>query len=196
MKYQKLVNKDNRLSKTYRPKNLIKIEPKVKGSVNPNRKILVEKQTLENWNLLVEDAKKVGFEFHISSCYRSYAYQEKVLKYYIEKEGVDEAFKRVALPGTSEHQTGLAFDYFFIRDGKNHYDILEDDPEYKWIQNNAHKYGFIIRYPKGKEDITGYAYEPWHLRYVGEIATYLYENDLTLEEYTNVKVKKLVKELV
>ena len=191
MKYQKLINKENRLSKTYRPKNLVRIEPKVKGSVNPNRKIWVEQKTLECWNALVEDAKKQGLEFYISSCYRSYAYQEKVLKYYIEKEGFEAAIRRVAIPGTSEHQTGLAFDYFFVRGEENHYDMAEDDEEYKWIKNNAHKYGFIIRYPKDKEHITGFNYEPWHLRYVGEIATYLYENDLTLEEYTSKKQKIL-----
>ena len=194
MKYQKLVNKENRLSKNYRPKDLIRIEPKVSGSVDPNRKIWVEKETLENWNALVKDAKELGFEFYISSCYRSYAYQEKVLKYYIEKEGVDEALAHVATPGTSEHQTGLAIDYFFIRNGENHFEMLEEDLEYKWIQNNAHKYGFIIRYPRGKEDITGFNYEPWHLRYVGDIASYLYESNLTLEEYSLKKEKKLVKQ--
>jgi len=194
MKYQKLVNKENRLSKNYRPKNLTRIEPKVSGSVDPNRKIWVEKETVESWNTLVKDAKELGFEFYISSCYRSYVYQEKLLKYYIEKEGIDEALLHVAIPGTSEHQTGLAIDYFFIRDGQNHFEMLEEDPEYKWLQNNAHKYGFIIRYPKGKEDITGFRYEPWHLRYVGDIASYIYENNLTLEEYTSKKEKKLVKQ--
>ncbi|MBQ7136696.1 MAG: M15 family metallopeptidase [Bacilli bacterium] len=192
MNYQKIVNKENRLSKTYRPKNLVKIEPKVKGSINPNRKILVEQETFENWNALVEDAKKQGFEFYISSGYRSYTYQEKVLKHYIEKEGVDAAIRRVAIPGTSEHQTGLAFDYFFVRDEENHYDMLEDDQEYQWIKNNAHKYGFIIRYPRGKENITGFNYEPWHLRYVGGIATYLYENNLTLDEFVLKQQKRLV----
>jgi len=191
MNYQKLVNKDNRLNKNYRPKNLIQIEPKVKGNINPNRKIWVEKKTLESWNVLVKDAKKLGFEFYISSCYRSYTYQEKVLKYYIEKEGIDAALNRVAMPGTSEHQTGLALDYFFIRDKENHYDMEEDDEEYIWIKNNAHKYGFIIRYPKGKEDITGFNYEPWHLRYVGDVATYLYDNSLTLEEYV-LKEQKIL----
>ena len=59
-------------------------------------------------------------------------------------------------------------------------------PETKWIKDNAHKYGFILRYPKGKEEITGYNYEPWHLRYVGDLAIYLYNNDLTLEEYYDI----------
>lgn len=189
MNYLKLVNKENRLSKTYRPRNLVEIEAKVEGSINPNRKILVEKETLKNWNLLLKDAKKEGFYFYISSCYCSYSYQEKVLKHYIEKEGLDVALSHVAVPGASEHQTGLAFDYFFVRDDKNHYDMLESDPEYIWIKNNAHKYGFIIRYPKDKEKITNYTYEPWHLRYVGSDAKYMYENKMTLEEYIGEKEK-------
>lgn len=195
MNYQKLVNKENILSKSYRPKNLVKIEPKVRGNVNPNRKVLVEKKTLDSWNSLVSDARIKGYFFYISSAYRSYAYQDKILKYYIEKEGIDKAFKRVAIPGTSEHQTGLAFDYFFIREDKNHYDMEEDDPEYIWIKNNAHKYGFIIRYPKDKVDVTGYNYEPWHLRYVGDIATYMYDNNITLEEYVLEKGKEKVLQL-
>lgn len=183
MNYLKLVNKENRLLPTYRPGNMIKIEPKVKGSINPNRKIWLVDKAWESWCLLVDAAKKEGFDFYISSGYRSYYYQNKVLSYYIEKEGVDVALSHVAPPGASEHQTGLALDYFFIREDKNHYDMEEDDPEYIWIKQNAHKYGFILRYPKDKEEITGYIYEPWHLRYAGEKATHLFESKMTLEEY-------------
>jgi len=189
MDYQILVNKENILDRTYMPSDLLEIKPKVSGSIDPNRKILLDKKTLENWNNLVSDAKEKGYEFYISSAYRSYDYQDKVLKYYIEKEGVEKALTRVALPGASEHQTGLALDYFFVRDDIYHYDILEHDLEYIWMKNNAYKYGFIIRYPKGKENITGFRYEPWHLRYVGSIATFIHENNIVLEEYVNIKEK-------
>lgn len=183
MDYLQLVNKENRLDKNYKPKNLIEIEPRVKGSVDPNRKILVEKIALNHWLLLKRDAKKYGFDLDISSGYRSYSYQEKVLRHYIEEEGLEEALAHVAPPGASEHQTGLAIDYFFVRGEEFHYNIDENDSEYIWLKENAYKYGFIIRYPKEKEVITGYIYEPWHLRYVGKYAQYIHDNNLTLEEY-------------
>ena len=189
MDYLQLVNKENRLDKNYKPKNLVEIVPRVKGSIDPDRKILIEKTVLSHWILLKNDAKKCGFDFDISSGYRSYSYQEKVLRHYIEEEGLEEALAHVAPPGASEHQTGLAIDYFFVRGEEYHYDIKEDDPEYIWLKENAHKFGFIIRYPKEKESITGYIYEPWHLRYVGEHAKYIHNNDLTLEEYID-KIKE------
>ena len=86
-------------------------------------------------------------------------------------------------PGTSEHNTGLAFD-FIITNNKNSLKTNYDSDEYFYLENIAYLYGFIIRYPKDKEEITGYNYEPWHLRYVGqELAKYLKKNNLTLEEY-------------
>ena len=97
------------------------------------------------------------------------------------------------MPGTSEHQTGLCLDYekFYYENGKIMSSLSESDIEFKIVKDIAHEYGFILRYPKGKENITGYAYEPWHLRYVGKkIAKEIYESDITLEEY---KVNILVK---
>ena len=90
----------------------------------------------------------------------------------------------MAIPGSSEHQTGLAFDVAFIRNNEYSLIALETDPEIKWLLKNAYKYGFILRYPKDKENITGYSYEPWHYRFVGiKLAKMLYKNNLTLEEY-------------
>lgn len=94
-------------------------------------------------------------------------------------DGKQMADKYVAKAGFSEHQTGLAIDLtnedrYFVK-GTN---------EAEWLENNCYKYGFIIRYPEGKESITGVAYEPWHIRYVGEeVSRYIYENNITLEEY-------------
>lgn len=189
MDYLQLVNKENRLHKNYKPKNLVEIEPRVKGSIDPNRKILVEKKVFDCWLLLKSDAKKYGFDFDISSGYRSYRYQEEVLRHYIKEEGVEEALTHVAPPGASEHQTGLAIDYFYVRGNEYCYDVKELDPEFVWLKEHAHQYGFIIRYPKEKEEITGYIYEPWHLRYVGNDARYMHDHNLTLEEY-----RELIKE--
>ena len=88
-----------------------------------------------------------------------------------------------AKPGHSEHQTGLAVDV----EGENKdYDNFEDTKEFIWMKNNAHRFGFILRYPKGKEHITGFKYEPWHYRYVGiETATKIFKQNITLEEYLN-----------
>ncbi|EAO56830.1 D-alanyl-D-alanine metallocarboxypeptidase [Bacillus thuringiensis serovar israelensis ATCC 35646] len=92
-----------------------------------------------------------------------------------------------AKPGHSEHQTGLVMDVSAKSFDNKLEQEFEQTKEGKWLAKNAHKTGFIIRYPKGKEDVTGYEYEPWHIRYVGDIATNLFEKGLTLEEYKEQK---------
>ncbi len=130
-----------------------------------------------------KDALKLGYDIEVDSGYRSYEYQQKIFDNLYNEKG-EEAYKFVALPGTSEHQTGLAFDYCLFINGVYTDDINDYQEETKWIHNNCYKYGFILRYPKGKEDITGYNYEPWHLRYVGnEISKIIFEKNITLEEY-------------
>ena len=131
-----------------------------------------------------------GVNMIVDSGYRPYEYQEYILNYNLLKKGLS-SYKTIALPGHSEHQTGLALDFALIINNM-YVDNFDDSfNEVQWIHKNAYKYGFILRYPKGKEDITGYKYEPWHLRYVGKkIAKEIYESDITLEEY---KVKILVK---
>ena len=109
--------------------------------------------------------------FIITSGYRSYDRQKQV--YAESKDGYAQK------PGCSEHQTGLCFDVTAENVGG-----FENTPQYAWLRQNAHKYGFIQRYPANKAHITGISYEPWHYRYVGvEAATYMHKNDLTLEEY-------------
>ena len=104
-----------------------------------------------------------------------------VLKGCIINTSKNYALNCSAKPGHSEHQTGLAVD---VEGSNNDYDKFESSIEFNWMINNSYKYGFILRYPKGKENITGFKYEPWHYRYVGiELAKYLYKNNLTLEEY-------------
>lgn len=122
--------------------------------------------------------------FVLLSGYRTYSYQEGLFNKYVEENGEEEANKYSARAGYSEHQTGLAFDFNWINDE------FSRTKEYLWLVDNAHNYGFILRYPEGKEEITGYQYEPWHWRYVGkELATNIYESGKTLEEYFNIVVE-------
>ncbi len=120
-----------------------------------------------------------------ASAYRSYDLQTIIFSNNIERKGsIDKANETSALPGQSEHQTGLAVDVTCEEVNYQIRSAFGDTEEGKWTAENAHRFGFIIRYPEGKTDITGYNYEPWHLRYVGkDIAKYIYENDITYEEY-------------
>ena len=130
---------------------------------------------------LQADAKALGFDMSLLSGFRSYSRQTVLYNNYVKKDGQAKADTYSARPGTSEHQTGLAFDV-----GQLKY-TFGDTPAGKWLAQNCHLYGFIIRYPKGKTHITGYVYEPWHIRYVGkEHATKIMNNNLTLEEYLGV----------
>ncbi len=128
-------------------------------------------------------AVTAGYDFMLSSGYRSSTLQQTYYSNYVAQSGEQAANKFSAKPGQSEHQTGLAFD-MNLADKQCYLDTcLGDLPAGKWLAAHAHAYGFIIRYPLGKEDITGYQYEPWHVRYVGaELAKALYESGLTLDE--------------
>lgn len=133
---------------------------------------------------LQRDAQAQGINISNSySGYRSYQYQTKLYNNYVNQHGEEEANTFSAKPGFSEHQTGLTFD---LKDFNGQ--LVEDPITSQWIKDNCAKYGFIVRYPEGKEDITGYIYEPWHLRYVGEeAANQIVNNNTTLEQYLGVK---------
>ena len=123
-----------------------------------------------------------GISLWIRSGYRSYSYQKQLYENYAAKDGYAEADTYSARPGHSEHQTGLAFDLNSLSTS------FGETAEGKWLAENCWKYGFIIRYPQGKEDITGYQYEPWHVRYLGkDAAKDVYDSGLTLEEYLGIK---------
>lgn len=195
-----LVNKDNRLSKDFYLDSLIEIKSLIPGSIDKNRKIFINKEAYKAFLEMKKNAFKEGLDINIASAYRSYSYQIEVFKHYLDLIGEKDTLKRVALPGSSDHQTGLAIDYFSFRKNSDgsifpYTDIKEEDTEYKWIKNNSYKYGFIIRFPKGKEDITKVMFEPWHIRYVGkDISGIIYYNNLTLEEYhQKVKIKTIQK---
>ena len=130
---------------------------------------------------LSADAANAGFDIQLLSGYRSYDTQDRLYNNYVAVYGQAEADTFSARPGTSEHQTGLAMDVGWIDD------TYGDTPSGIWLAQNCYKYGFIIRYPKGKENITGYKYESWHIRYLGvDIEKDVYESGLCLEEYLGV----------
>lgn len=177
--YLVLVNKNNRLPKEYIPSDLELINPNYSDSKQYLR--IKAKQAFES---MAKDIEKINLKIIAVSTYRSYEYQEKLFNNYVKEKGLKYANRCSAKAGYSEHQTGLAVD---IANKNLDYDNFDKTNEFNWVKDNAHKYGFIMRYPENKEDITGYKYEPWHYRYVGDIATYIYNNNLTFEEYKKVK---------
>lgn len=130
---------------------------------------------------MAKKARDDGFPVIAMSSYRSYKYQVNLYNRYVTNDGVESADTYSARPGYSEHQTGLCVDVY---DGKIDFNNFEQSDSFKWMQENAYKYGFILRFPKEYENITGYQYESWHYRYVGvDIATYIHKNNITFEEY-------------
>ncbi len=171
-----LVNKLNRLDPLYVPPDL---EPISLEYATQNK--YLRKKAKEQFEKLSHDAKEKGFQIIAVSAYRDYHYQDQLFESYVKEKGEKYALKCSAKPGHSEHQTGLSLD---VMGSNNDYDEFEKSSEFDWMIHNAHKYGFILRYPKGKEYITGFKYEPWHYRYVGQdLASLLYTQNISLEEY-------------
>ncbi|WP_172372627.1 D-alanyl-D-alanine carboxypeptidase family protein [Sporosarcina jiandibaonis] len=143
------------------------------------------KEARRAFNKMSAAAKKHGFQLTAFSTYRSYSVQKQLYAGYVARDGKAEADRFSARPGTSEHQTGLAFDISEVGKYSNRFN---ESNATKWLAKNSYKYGFIVRYPEGKEHITGYMYEPWHFRYLGvDAATKIYKSGLTLEEYLGIK---------
>lgn len=180
-----LVNKNYQLDENYVPSNLFKLDTKYS---NDNQYLKLEAKLA--FEKLSKKALKDGYKIVGVSTYRSYDYQKKLFKDYVLEKGEEYALNCSAKEGHSEHQTGLAID---VMGSNSDYDGFEDSKEFLWMRENAHKYGFIMRYPLGKEHITGYKYEPWHYRFVGvDVASIVYENDLTLEEFYYSYIKKQI----
>lgn len=185
MNYTMLVNKTNKLDDNYIPSDLVITDSLYRDNIYLN------KVCYDNFKKLQEEANNNDFKIDIMSGYRDYFYQEKIYNKLVHEKGISYANRSVAVPGASEHQTGLAIDFCVYIDNKCYVEHdLEELMAAKWVRDNAYKYGFIIRYPFDKEEITGYNYEPWHIRYVGDIAKILYLNDWTLEEYYDNKLEK------
>lgn len=164
-----IANKQYPLPKTYNP------------GESPEARAALDK--------MIASAKSAGFELVAFSGFRTYEYQQNLYTNYVSRDGKKAADRYSARPGYSEHQTGMTYD---IGEKGNESVWLTSEfgetPAGKWLHTNAHKFGFILRYPDGKEDITGYMYESWHFRYVGEkIAKAVFEADTTLEEYLKLK---------
>jgi len=173
-----LVNKYNYLEEDYIPKNLENINNKVK---------LVD-YAAKAFQDMVTKASRENYQINGFSGYRSYNYQANLYNKYSSIDGQEKADTYSARAGYSEHQTGLAID---VSNSTLPYTEFEKTKEYQWMQENAHKYGFILRYPKEKENITGYTYESWHYRYVGpDIATYIKNNNITFDEYYTMFIAK------
>ena len=179
-----LVNREHPLDKSFVPTGLVvtdENENNFHNFVDPNFKPMIKDFVFDYFNSFNESAILDGYNYIIDSGYRSYEYQQAIWDFNVSKMGLEKTRDRVAPPGCSEHQSGLAIDIASLR-----YGIYSDlnNEEIAYLMRNIYKYGFILRYPESKEIITGYDYEPWHYRFVGvDLATYLTEEKLTLEEH-------------
>ncbi|ABK85570.1 M15 family metallopeptidase [Bacillus cereus] len=182
---QAVVNKEYGLPEDYKPEDLV--VPNVPFSFSGTlEKSYLRKEAAEALERLFNLAKKEGIQLNAVSGFRSYDYQKKLYANNVKRKGQEHTDRFSAKPGHSEHQTGLTMDVS-SKSANNELELtFANTKEGKWLKENAHRAGFIIRYPKGKESITGYAYEPWHIRYVGDIAESIYKKKLTLEEYMNL----------
>ena len=205
MDYQILINKTHKLNDEYLKNTIVpqivKVDP-IKNNkivyrtfgIKENATFL-EKKTAEQFEKLRVFARENGIILGITSGYLSPEQQGVKYEYFVRKKGIEFAKKSACLPGYSEHNTGLAMDCDIFRNGK-WAGIAPDEngninQETAWLHSVLPKFGFILRYPKGKESITGMKFEPWHIRYVGEeLAEYLTSNKLTMEEYYESKSEK------
>ena len=177
-----LVNKYYYLEEDYVPDNLQTINRKY--ALSNMRMVNVAKEAFES---LSAAAQKEDLNIIAMSTYRSYTYQVNLYNRYKKEDGEAKADTYSGRPGQSEHQTGLAVDVY---NKEEDYTKFHKTKEFLWMKDHAHEYGFILRFPEGKENETGYTYESWHYRYVGkDIATYIHQNNITLEEYYATKIK-------
>ena len=181
--YMVLVNKQHKLPENWPDKIEL-----ATGTNAVGEDYLVEKKALEAFEKLRADLLEDGIDIELDSTYRTVEYQQKIWDEFTEEKGEDYARAYVAVPGYSEHHTGLAIDVMLIKDGE----VIDDNDAMiaeKEIFAKVHErladYGFILRFPEGKDDITGYSYEPWHFRYIDsvEIAEEIMDKGITFEEY-------------
>ncbi len=178
-----LVNKFHYLDEDFKFDDIVPISTQY-AYANHSAREEVRDKYISMWHA----AKKEGLTLIVTSSYRDYELQNNLYINYKNIHGEEAADTFSAKPGYSEHQTGLALDIVTYGSELNE-DFSETD-EYKWLQENAYKYGFIERYPLGKEHITGYKFEPWHYRYVGkEVATKIKELNITFDEYYHLFIK-------
>ena len=202
-KFLVLVNKNNTVGTDYEPDAVAKVNSKY---TNGGKTVELQADVVVAAEALIAEMRECGItEVSITSGYRTYAYQQTLFDRYCEEERAahpswsdakirDQVLSYSAAPGSSEHQTGLCVDLIttemeglwnFGSETSNPYDKgFAETAAFRWLQENAHKFGFILRYPDDKTSVTGYSYESWHYRFVGiAAATEMYEKGITLEEY-------------
>lgn len=181
---QVLVNKQNSLAPDYVPDDLVTVDvPTVLSNPEVNQ---MRKEAAGALKAMFAAAEKAGCKLYARSGYRSYKTQQSLFSSYAAKNGEEAANRFSAKPGQSEHQTGLTMDVTSESVDRQLTEKFGETEEGKWVRENGHRYGFIIRYPQNKEAITEYKYEPWHIRYLGiELATKVYDSGLSYEEYLN-----------
>ena len=178
-----LINKFYHLDKSYEATDIINI-----GTTYAFADNKANKEVVDAFIEMYKAAKLKGLNLIVNASYRSYEDQDSIWNRYATKNGERWADLYAARPGYSEHQTGLALDIVTYNSTMDNFD---DSDESKWLKENAYKYGFILRYPKGKEDITGYDYEPWHYRYVGkDMALKIHKENITYDEYYAYYIEK------
>ena len=178
-----LVNRQYAVSSDFYPTDMVAVD----GSLSTNQGLYFKKEAYDAYLSMLEDANKEDIDFLICSTYRSYDTQYSIYHSYVKNYGLEVTNTRSAYPGRSEHQTGWAVDITSEAMGYGLNKNFANLPEGKWINEHCHEYGFIIRYLEDKTEITGYSYEPWHLRYVGvDAATEIMSQGITLEEYLGV----------
>ena len=181
--YTVLVNREHLLPEDYVPSDLV--VPNISFSYRGiYEKSYMRKRAAAALEELFSAALKKNYRLYGVSAYRSYKRQDQIYRNNVQNKGEEQTNQVSAMPGSSEHQTGLAIDVSCDAVDCALEESFGRTPEGTWLKKNCHKYGFIIRYPHWRERVTGYTYEPWHIRYVGKnLAKYIYQKKLTLEEY-------------
>lgn len=168
-----LVNKYNKLPDNYEIDDLVTLDNEYSKKGEKVREVIYN-----DLKKMFDEAKKDNINLDVISGFRTNEKQDTLFNNSIKKNGLDHALIYSAKPGYSEHQLGLAIDINSVEEN------FKNTNEYKWLKNNSYKYGFIERYPEGKERITGFGYEPWHYRYLGvDVATKIFTESITYEEY-------------
>lgn len=177
--YLMVTNKTLSLRYDYEPENLRVV------TALSNRETYLEDQTATAVEAMFDKALEDGIQLIVASGYRDFYYQDGLFSRKVANVGLEDANKVVAMPGESEHQTGYVLDITSVSANWSLEESFENTEEFAWLQENCADFGFILRYMKDKVDITGYSYEPWHYRYIGdvEIANFIMDNGITLEEY-------------